>query len=448
MDATEVASWWTRRSSSRTRCRPSMRKARGERERSRRTAKPYSSSTRTCTRRRGSRARWRPARLGGGRDRAAGRRDGRTAALSGRSCRKGADRGAGFESVRHSTGCHRSRRPPPEPVWPGASRCRVSRRATKRSSTRSPRRRSPTTGATSRAISSTGTSTRSEPGGGIRRSSYLVREGDEVVAAEINAFRFGDGLDRHARHARSVARPGLGRALLLTAFASSTAAAPGSRSAVDAGNETGATHLYESVGMRVSAQADVYEKRVGRLRACRACARSACLQDVHRRRARARVPVPRLRARVRGRARSRAARLGPGGEAMAEAASLELPYPGGLRRRGGLARRAGARARSELPERPLILGGCCCSHIGAVEGLAARHGRLAVVWVDAHGDLNTPESSPSGNEWGMPLRMLLDSGAVDAQDVALVGARDLDPPEREFIARAASTPASTRSTAR
>ena len=53
--------------------------------------------------------------------------------------------------------------------------------------------------------------------------------------------------------------------------------------------------------------------------------------------------------------------------------------------------------------------------------------------MDAHGDLNTPETSPSGNEWGMPLRMLLDSGAVDAQDVALVGARDLDPPEREFI---------------
>jgi arginase len=58
---------------------------------------------------------------------------------------------------------------------------------------------------------------------------------------------------------------------------------------------------------------------------------------------------------------------------------------------------------------------------------------LSVVWFDAHGDLNTPESSPSGNQWGMPLRMLLDSGAVDAADVALVGARNLDPPEEEFI---------------
>ena len=89
---------------------------------------------------------------------------------------------------------------------------------------------------------------------------------------------------------------------------------------------------------------------------------------------------------------------------------------------------------ADLPERPLVLGGDCCSHVGAVEGLAARHGRLSVVWFDAHGDLNTPESSPSGNQWGMPLRMLLDSGAVDAGDVALVGARNLDPPEEEFIA--------------
>jgi arginase len=74
--------------------------------------------------------------------------------------------------------------------------------------------------------------------------------------------------------------------------------------------------------------------------------------------------------------------------------------------------------------------------VGAVEGLAARHDRLGVVWLDAHGDLNTPQSSPSGNQWGMPLRMLLDGGAIDARDVALVGTRNLDPPEVEFIAAA------------
>ena len=89
----------------------------------------------------------------------------------------------------------------------------------------------------------------------------------------------------------------------------------------------------------------------------------------------------------------------------------------------------------ELLDRPIVLGGCCCSHIGAVEALTARHGRVALLWFDAHGDLNTPETSPSGNDWGMPLRRLLDSGAVAPDDVALIGARNLDPPEEEFIER-------------
>jgi arginase len=90
----------------------------------------------------------------------------------------------------------------------------------------------------------------------------------------------------------------------------------------------------------------------------------------------------------------------------------------------------------ELPQRPLVLGGCCCSHVGAVRELARRHGRIAVVWIDAHGDLNTPESSPSGNAWGMPLRMLIDAGDVAPEDVTLLGARNLDPPEEELIAAA------------
>ena len=124
---------------------------------------------------------------------------------------------------------------------------------------------------------------------------------------------------------------------------------------------------------------------------------------------------------------------GNGGERMAEAAGLPLPYPeAAVVAEGTLAAQSLALAR-DLPERPLVLGGCCCSHVGAVEGLAARHGRIAVVWVDAHGDLNTPETSVSGNTWGMPLRMLIDSGAVRVEDVALVGARNLDPPEVAFI---------------
>jgi arginase len=119
---------------------------------------------------------------------------------------------------------------------------------------------------------------------------------------------------------------------------------------------------------------------------------------------------------------------------MAAAASLALPYPEALVvDRETLDEQSAALARG-LPVRPLVVGGCCCAHVGAIRGLAARHERLAVVWLDAHGDLNTPETSPSGNLWGMPLRMAIDEGSVAASDVALVGARDLDPPEADYVA--------------
>jgi arginase len=121
---------------------------------------------------------------------------------------------------------------------------------------------------------------------------------------------------------------------------------------------------------------------------------------------------------------------------MVEAASLPLDYPETNVVEEETLHAQTFSVASELPVRPLVLGGCCCSHIGAVEALAARHDRLGVIWFDAHGDLNTPESSPSGNAWGMPLRMIIDGGAVAAEDVALVGARNLDPPEVEYIAAA------------
>ncbi len=127
---------------------------------------------------------------------------------------------------------------------------------------------------------------------------------------------------------------------------------------------------------------------------------------------------------------------GEGGEAMAEAASLPLGYPEALVVEEDTLAEQNLSVASGLPERPIVLGGCCCAHVGAVEGLAARHGRIALVWLDAHGDLNTPETSPSGDAWGMPLRMLIDGGAIDVEDVALIGARALDPPEEEFIGRA------------
>jgi arginase len=125
---------------------------------------------------------------------------------------------------------------------------------------------------------------------------------------------------------------------------------------------------------------------------------------------------------------------GEGGESMAEAARLPLPYPEAAVVEEETLDEQTLAVAIDLPERPLVLGGCCCAHIGAVEALAARNGRISLVWFDAHGDLNTPETSPSGNLWGMPLRMILDSGAVDPQDAILLGARSLDPPEREFVA--------------
>lgn len=124
---------------------------------------------------------------------------------------------------------------------------------------------------------------------------------------------------------------------------------------------------------------------------------------------------------------------GADGQELADGANLALPYPEtGVVARDSLDDQT-AELAAALPERPLVLGGCCCSHVGAVRGLAGRVDRLAVVWLDAHGDLNTPETSPSGNLWGMPLRMLLDDGVVPPEDVALVGARSLDPPEQVYL---------------
>lgn len=124
---------------------------------------------------------------------------------------------------------------------------------------------------------------------------------------------------------------------------------------------------------------------------------------------------------------------GVGGASIAAAAWLELPYPeAAVIEEESLEEQIAVLGRN-LPTRPLVLGGCCCAHVGAIRGLARRGGRLAVVWIDAHGDLNTPETSPSGNLWGMPLRMVIDGGDVAPGDVAHVGARSLDPAELAFM---------------
>jgi arginase len=118
---------------------------------------------------------------------------------------------------------------------------------------------------------------------------------------------------------------------------------------------------------------------------------------------------------------------------MAAAAGIDLPYPeASVVERATLEEQSAAIA-ADLPRPVILLGGCCCAHVGAVRGLARRHGALAVVWLDAHGDLNTQETSPSGNAWGMPLRMAIDEGSVEPARVAHVWGRSLDAPEVEYM---------------
>ena len=96
-------------------------------------------------------------------------------------------------------------------------------------------------------------------------------------------------------------------------------------------------------------------------------------------------------------------------------------------------------------ETPLTLGGDHSTAIGAIAGLAKARGRIGVVWIDAHADANTPETSPSGNIHGMPLAISLGHGypelvnclgfapKVRPEDVVILGAKDVDPEEMEFV---------------
>jgi arginase len=110
--------------------------------------------------------------------------------------------------------------------------------------------------------------------------------------------------------------------------------------------------------------------------------------------------------------------------------------------------------------RPLLLTGDCAAAVGAVAGLQRRPGELAVVWLDGHGDFNTPATTVSGYLGGMPLALLtgrvpeLVSDSIRLRpvadpDVLLVDARDLDPAERDALAasqvrRVAADPAAIR----
>lgn len=94
---------------------------------------------------------------------------------------------------------------------------------------------------------------------------------------------------------------------------------------------------------------------------------------------------------------------------------------------------------------PLVLGGDHSIAIGSLAGLYPHYNNLGVIWYDAHGDINTKETSPSGNIHGMPLAASLGIGHEDLTDihhaspkikpenVVLIGIRDLDEGEKKTI---------------
>jgi arginase len=94
---------------------------------------------------------------------------------------------------------------------------------------------------------------------------------------------------------------------------------------------------------------------------------------------------------------------------------------------------------------PLVFGGDHSIAIGTIAGVAKHYQNLGVIWYDAHGDLNTSETSPSGNIHGMPLAVSLGLGdptltnileyapKIKPENVVIIGARSLDEGERELI---------------
>jgi arginase len=146
-------------------------------------------------------------------------------------------------------------------------------------------------------------------------------------------------------------------------------------------------------------------------------------------------------------------RLVDGAEAIrgdlpaAHTRTVEVPLEAGDERGTGLARYGSLllvkertlEVLSEVTDVPIIIGGDCGVELAAVEHATAS-GDVAVVWFDAHPDLNTPQSSGSGAFTGMVLRALLGDGPLgsatplDPGRVVLAGARMIDDAEDEFLA--------------
>ncbi len=94
---------------------------------------------------------------------------------------------------------------------------------------------------------------------------------------------------------------------------------------------------------------------------------------------------------------------------------------------------------------PLTIGGDHSLGLGSISGASKYYNNLAVIWVDAHGDINTHETSPSGNVHGMPLaaamgighdtltKLYFEDRKVNPKNVFIIGARDLDTGELQLI---------------
>lgn len=100
---------------------------------------------------------------------------------------------------------------------------------------------------------------------------------------------------------------------------------------------------------------------------------------------------------------------------------------------------------------PIILGGDHSMAMGSIAGLQKKYqGNLGLLWVDAHGDFNTPETTLSGNIHGMPLSVIVGRGQEDLvnlgpfpgvreENTVLFGVRDLDPEEKKLLAQSKAT---------
>lgn len=107
-------------------------------------------------------------------------------------------------------------------------------------------------------------------------------------------------------------------------------------------------------------------------------------------------------------------------------------------------------ARIPAEDFAIVLGGDHSISVGSVAAMARRR-PTGVIWVDAHGDFNTPETSPSGNVHGMPVAALIGQGApalvnvgyagakLQPAQIVMIGVRDLDPEERLRLAESPIT---------